>query len=89
MSGGILLLHPYAVMLWNKHIFNFLLLQHYGIQDLMSLFMKIQVFCNVTPYILVTSYRRFGGVCCLHLYRVFLNPENAGSQKIDNEYPEN
>jgi hypothetical protein len=50
--------------------------------------MKIQVFWNVAPYILVTSYRRFGGVCSLHLYRVVLKPEGSGSQKIYNEHPE-
>jgi len=29
--------------------------------------MPIQAFCNVTEFRLVTSYRRFGGACCLHL----------------------
>ena len=36
----------------------------------------------------IGCYRRFGGVCCLHLCRVVLKPEGAGSQKIDNEHPE-
>jgi len=53
-----------------------------------TFFMKIQVFWNMTPYILVTSYRRYGGVRCLHLYMVFLKPEGAGSQKIANEHTE-
>ena len=64
------------------------LLQHYRIQVLVTLFMKIQVFWNVAQYILVTSYRRFGGVCCLSLYRVVLEAEGAASQKIDNEHPD-